>query len=93
MSIGYVVISACATMPDRTCAERFAGVPIAYGLMTWLENQLEVPKPYVSTDLALVQLAVNLSIGQRGIGKIKTLNGTSFNSVPCLKAYHFHSLP
>ena len=33
MSIGYVVISVCATMPDRTCAERFRGAPIDYGLL------------------------------------------------------------
>ena len=33
MSIGYVVISVCATMPDRTCTERFAGVPLDYGLL------------------------------------------------------------
>ena len=33
MSIGYVVISVCATMPDRTCAERFADVPLDYGLL------------------------------------------------------------
>ena len=33
MSIGYVVISVCATMPDRTCAERFMVAPIDYGLL------------------------------------------------------------
>ena len=43
MSIGYVVISVCATMPDRTCAERFAGVPIAYGLLAlqWTKNVVD----------------------------------------------------
>ena len=33
MSIGYVVISVCATMPDRTCTERFIGAPIDYGIL------------------------------------------------------------
>ena len=33
MSIGYVVISVCSTMPDWTCAERFRGAPIDYGLL------------------------------------------------------------
>ena len=38
MSIGYVVISVCATMPDRTCAERKQSVPIDYGIMKHLQN-------------------------------------------------------
>jgi len=31
--IGFVTVVVCATMPDRTCAERFTGVPIAFGLL------------------------------------------------------------
>ena len=38
MSIGYVVISVCATMPDRTCTERFMVAPIDYGIMKHLQN-------------------------------------------------------
>ena len=59
MSIGYVVISVCATMPDRTCAERFAGVPIAYGLLTSREQITKhktdhIPKIFISSSTVVI---------------------------------------
>ena len=44
MSIGYVVISVCATMPDRTCAERFMVAPIDYGLLVFPIHLSEITK-------------------------------------------------
>ena len=46
MSIGYVVISVCATMPDRTSAERFLSAPIDYGY--WNSNN-QIPKPLIQS--------------------------------------------
>ena len=53
--IGFVTVVVCATMPDRTCAERVRGAPIDYGQLILLTAK------YLVTLEIIIKRTITLS--------------------------------
>jgi len=81
MSIDYVVISICSTMPNRTCVGRKTGAPIAYGHLTSQEQITKhktdhIPKIFISSSTVVIPAIPKFStntfaiFGERNAGRV-----------------------
>ena len=81
MSIGYVVISVCSIMPDRTCVGRKTGAPIDYVHLTSQEQITKhktdhIPKIFISSSTVVIPAMPKLStrtfatFGDRNAGNV-----------------------
>jgi len=81
MSIGYVVISVCSTMTNRTCVGSKTGAPIDYGHLTSQEQITKhktdhIPKIFISSSTVVIPAIPKFStntftiFGERNAGRV-----------------------